>query len=116
MKTLILGIGNTLLGDEGIGVHVVHEIGRRSLPPQVSWLDGGTGGLHLLGAMRGVDRVVLVDATIDGAARSWTSNPGRSRVRSRFAGTGTHRCCSAPTIRSGSISPATSCFVRTMGV
>lgn len=64
-KVLILGVGNLLMGDEGIGIHVVRELERMGLPGGVECLDGGTGGFHLLGAIQQADKVVLVDATSD---------------------------------------------------
>lgn len=66
MEILILGIGNILLSDEGIGVRVVEEIEKLQLPPNVKCLDGGTGGFHLLGEIDSFDRVLLIDATMDG--------------------------------------------------
>ena len=65
-KTLILGIGNILMGDEGVGVHVVNEVAKRELPDDVVCLDGGTGSFNLLEPMQTAQRVVLIDATIDG--------------------------------------------------
>lgn len=64
-KTLILGIGNYLMGDEGIGVHVALEMEKEPLPLHVSLLDGGTGGFHLLEHFENHDRVILIDATLD---------------------------------------------------
>jgi len=46
---LILGIGNLLLGDEGVGVHCIKELEKTNLPEKVQLLDGGTGGFHLPG-------------------------------------------------------------------
>ena len=63
---LVLGIGNVLLGDEGVGVEVVRELERRKLPPGVVCLDGGTGSFQLLGPLGEAERVILVDATADG--------------------------------------------------
>jgi hydrogenase maturation protease len=63
---LILGIGNILLGDEGVGVHVVRELEKLSLPEHVSVLDGGTGGFHLLAIFEQNKRMILIDATLDG--------------------------------------------------
>lgn len=65
---LVLGIGNTLLGDEGVGVHVARALLDHPLPPGIRVLDGGTGGLVLLEPLMEAERVVLVDATADGAA------------------------------------------------
>jgi len=45
---LILGVGNYLMGDEGIGVHVMQEMAKINLPDYVDILDGGTGGFLLL--------------------------------------------------------------------
>jgi hydrogenase maturation protease len=60
--TLILGLGNPLRGDDGIGPRVIEELARRGLPEGVSSLDGGTGGLDLLNVLEGWERVVIVDA------------------------------------------------------
>jgi len=77
---LVLGIGNVLLGDEGAGVHAVRRLERESWPPHVTLLDGGTGGFHLLSLFQEYERIVLVDATMDGQP------PGTVRViRPRFA-------------------------------
>lgn len=64
---LILGIGNLLLGDEGVGVHAAWRLERESLPEGVSVVDGGTGGFHLLSLLRDFDPVLFLDATMDGA-------------------------------------------------
>jgi hydrogenase maturation protease len=77
---LILGIGNVLLGDEGVGVHAVRRLEQEAWPPYVQLLDGGTGGFHLLSLFQEFGRIVLVDATMDGQP------PGTVRViRPRFA-------------------------------
>ena len=65
-KVLILGIGNILMGDEGIGVHIVNSLEKAALPADIDVLDGGVGGFLLLEPMQKADRVILIDATIDG--------------------------------------------------
>ena len=65
-RTLILGLGNVLMSDEGVGVHVVREIEKHSLPPGVECLDGGTGGFLLLEPMQQADRIIMIDAAADG--------------------------------------------------
>lgn len=65
---LVLGVGNVLMGDEGVGVHVVRLIDQAPLPPYVRCLDGGTGSFLLLEPMQQAGRIVLIDATIDGNA------------------------------------------------
>jgi len=64
--TLVLGIGNLLMGDEGVGVHVVRAMEEAPPIPGVTVVDGGTGGFHLLEYFSAYDPVVLVDATMDG--------------------------------------------------
>jgi hydrogenase maturation protease len=66
VKTLVLGLGNLLMGDEGVGVHVVRALEKRALPDGVECLDGGTGGFTLLEPLEDAGRIVLVDAAADG--------------------------------------------------
>lgn len=65
-KVLILGIGNVLMGDEGVGVRVVDSLEKAVLPAGVELLDGGVGSFLLLEPMQDADKVILIDATIDG--------------------------------------------------
>jgi hydrogenase maturation protease len=65
-KTLVLGLGNVLMGDEGIGVHVVRALEQRALPAGVECLDGGTGGFTLLEPLQSAGHVILIDAANDG--------------------------------------------------
>jgi hydrogenase maturation protease len=76
---LILGVGNVLMGDEGVGVHVVRHLERQPPLPGVRLLDGGTGGVNLLGEFDGIGSVVLIDATRDGRPAGVVTylNPGR---------------------------------------
>lgn len=60
---LVLGLGNVLLGDDGLGVAAAARLERDfELPPQVRVADGGTLGLELLGLIAESDHVILVDA------------------------------------------------------
>ena len=65
-KTLVLGLGNILMGDEGVGVYVARELEGKDLPPGVECLDGGTGGFTLLEPLENADRIFIVDAASDG--------------------------------------------------
>jgi hydrogenase maturation protease len=65
-KILILGIGNYLMGDEGVGVHFARRMTEKTLPPEVDALDGGTGGFYLTNYFEAYPIVILVDATLDG--------------------------------------------------
>jgi hydrogenase maturation protease len=67
-KTLVLGLGNIIMGDEGIGVHVVRALEQHSLPEEVECLDGGTGGFILLEPLQNADRIIMIDAAADGNA------------------------------------------------
>ncbi|HSR11662.1 MAG TPA: hydrogenase maturation protease [Thermodesulfobacteriota bacterium] len=61
-KTLILGLGNPILTDDGIGIHVVRALEKGSLPPGVECAEASVGGLRLLSVIAGYQRVILVDA------------------------------------------------------
>ena len=67
-KTVILGIGNVLLCDEGVGVHVANELMKMDLPPSVSVVEGGTDGFRLLNVITDADRLIIVDTVRGGAA------------------------------------------------
>ena len=64
-KILVLGIGNLVLNDEGIGIHVVNALNEMEIPQGVDVLDGGTGGLTLLETLQSYRQLILVDAALD---------------------------------------------------
>ena len=59
---LVLGVGNLLLSDEGVGIHVVQRLQEMSLPSGVEVIDGGTGGFELISHFSGKKKVIIVDA------------------------------------------------------
>ena len=59
--TLVLGVGNVILGDEGFGPEVVRRLSEAGLPAGVRVEEGGVGGFNLLGSLEGVDRLIVVD-------------------------------------------------------
>jgi hydrogenase maturation protease len=63
---LILGIGNVLMGDEGVGVRAATRLAREAWPDGVTVIDGGTGGFHLLSLLQDYEPVVMIDAAADG--------------------------------------------------
>ncbi|MFZ1084404.1 MAG: hydrogenase maturation protease [Terracidiphilus sp.] len=65
-KTLVLGLGNVIMGDEGVGVHVVRALEKQALPANVECLDGGTGGFTLLEPLQSAGHIILIDAAADG--------------------------------------------------
>ena len=63
MNVLILGLGNILLSDEGVGVRLVETLADRyTLPEGVEVLDGGTSGMELLDAIANRDSLIVCDA------------------------------------------------------
>ncbi len=62
MRTLILGIGNLLLCDEGVGVHVARSLQQEDLPSNVIILEVGTAFLEALPEIERADRIIIVDA------------------------------------------------------
>jgi hydrogenase maturation protease len=59
---LVLGVGNILLRDEGVGVRVVQELERTTLPPGVEVFDGATAGFDLIDVLAGRRKVIVIDA------------------------------------------------------
>jgi hydrogenase maturation protease len=78
---LILGIGNYLMGDEGIGVQYIHDIIKNKIDfPDADVLDGGVGGFALMSCFDDYDHVIIIDATMDG------NSPGTiSLIQPKFA-------------------------------
>ncbi len=66
VSLLILGVGNVLMGDEGVGVHVLRALESGVYPAGVRLLDGGTAGIELLGDIQRARAIVMIDATRDG--------------------------------------------------
>lgn len=63
-KTLIMGLGNVLLQDEGIGVHTLKELEKMAWPEAIDLLDGGTGGFVLLSLFEEYKNLIIIDATL----------------------------------------------------
>lgn len=69
MRTVILGIGNIILSDEGVGVRAAEALtAAYELPADVEMIDGGTAGMELLGPLAGVDLLLVLDAIMAGRA------------------------------------------------
>ena len=64
-KILVLGIGNLLMGDEGVGIQAVRRLELEKWPGKVDFLDGGTGGFHLLSYLEEYPHIVIIDASLD---------------------------------------------------
>jgi hydrogenase maturation protease len=57
-----MGVGNLLLSDEGVGVHVAQKMMEMKMPPQVHVVEGGTDGFGLINVILKADRMILIDA------------------------------------------------------
>ncbi|MEI8073879.1 MAG: hydrogenase maturation protease [Bacteroidota bacterium] len=79
-ELLILGIGNYLMGDEGVGVQTALALQKLPIADTIDVVDGGTGGFHLLEFFEVHKKVILIDATLD------DNEPGTIRlIKPRFA-------------------------------
>ncbi len=66
-RTLVLGVGNLLLADDGVGIHTIRRLQEMAqLSQEVQVLDGGTAGLDLLYYLEGVAHLLIVDAVETG--------------------------------------------------
>ena len=79
-SVLVMGVGNYLMGDEGIGVHIIQHMAKKKLPEYVDILDGGTGGFLLLSCFQVYPTIIFVDATMDGQPEGTIS-----LIRPKFA-------------------------------
>lgn len=62
-RILVVGMGNVLMQDEGVGVRAAEELeARYDLPPEVRVVDGGTTGMELFEPMRSADCLIVADA------------------------------------------------------
>lgn len=67
-RVIVLGLGNILLRDEGVGVRVIEALAERYyLPAEVEVVDGGTVGMDLLDTLAGCDHLLICDAVQTGA-------------------------------------------------
>ena len=64
MRTLVLGIGNSILGDDGVGVRVAREVATRVNDANIDVRDVNVDGLNLFDHILGYDRLVVVDAIV----------------------------------------------------
>ncbi|KYK22365.1 hypothetical protein AYK21_00050 [Thermoplasmatales archaeon SG8-52-2] len=62
MNIIILGVGNQILGDDGVGIHVTDELKKRIKDPNITVDDAVTGGMNLLELILGYDKAIIVDA------------------------------------------------------
>jgi len=62
MKTIVLGVGNLILGDDGVGVHIANELKKHIKDPNITIDEAITGGMNLLDLILGYDKAIIIDA------------------------------------------------------
>ena len=68
IRTLVIGLGNPLMGDDGFGVAALERLrGEWDIPPEVELIDGGTWGMNLLPVVESARHLILVDAIRSGS-------------------------------------------------
>lgn len=77
---LVIGVGNYLMGDEGVGVQIIQKLEKMELPSYLDLVDGGTGGFLLLNMFETYPKIILIDATMDGKEEGTVS-----LIKPRFA-------------------------------
>lgn len=99
---LILGVGNKLLKDEGVGVHFIEALEKEQLPPDVEVEDGGARGIDLLTLIRGRKLVVIVDSArmgeVPGTVRTFEPE---EIIRKHTKGFSVHGASLADTLKLG---------------
>ncbi|MFZ5485198.1 MAG: HyaD/HybD family hydrogenase maturation endopeptidase [Pseudomonadota bacterium] len=69
MRIVVLGVGNILLTDEGVGVRAIEQLAERyQIPPEVELLDGGTSAMELLDDLANCDLLIIADCVRAGKA------------------------------------------------
>jgi len=86
MKFRILGVGNPLRRDDGVGVHAVRELAQRDWPPGVEVIDVGTDGFALVTFLQDAEGVLLIDAVACGKAPGTVVTFSPEDVRSWMEG------------------------------
>ena len=62
MKTIVLGVGNQILGDDGVGIHVTNVLKKQIKNPNITIDEAITGGMNLLELLLGFDKAIIIDA------------------------------------------------------
>ncbi len=103
MKTLVLGIGNTLLGDDGVGVYVARELADKLSDEEVTVMDTAIDGLNLLDIICNYERLIVIDAILaDGAETGTIFRLTQDQIPARSSsGASTHNLNLATTLNIG---------------
>ncbi len=91
METVVIGLGNVILSDEGVGVHALREIeSNLAGRPDIAFIDGGTLGLELLSIAAGASRLLLLDAIDVGAPAGTLTRFDREQLARLMTGSSAH--------------------------
>ncbi|MFO8051900.1 MAG: hydrogenase maturation protease [Thermoplasmatota archaeon] len=93
MRMLVVGVGNDIMGDDGIGPAVIRELEASDrLPPYVDLLDEGAGGMRIIHDIEGYDRVLIIDsADFGGDPGDWKLfRPEDVSTRKKITGRSLH--------------------------
>ncbi len=90
-RVLVLGLGNILLKDEGIGVHIAQKLRELALPDNVEVMDGGTASLDVLLSATGIEKLLVIDALRAGKEagtiyKARLKNQERDKLEQIFSG------------------------------
>ena len=66
-RTVVIGLGNPLMGDDGLGLAALERLRHYDFAPEIELIDGGTWGMNLLPVIEDADRILLLDAINIGA-------------------------------------------------
>ncbi|MGA7671772.1 MAG: HyaD/HybD family hydrogenase maturation endopeptidase [Nitrolancea sp.] len=91
METVVIGLGNVILSDEGVGVHALRSV-QETLDgvENLTFIDGGTLGLELLSVASGADRLLLLDAVDVGAPAGTLARFDRKQLSLLLSGSSAH--------------------------
>ena len=79
MSVAVVGLGNLILSDEGVGVHVVRRLAEtHTFPEDVVLIDGGTSAIDLLDQLVEAEHIIFIDADRPGALSRWKARGSRS--------------------------------------
>ncbi|WP_413285348.1 HyaD/HybD family hydrogenase maturation endopeptidase [Vibrio sp. MA40-2] len=85
MNVLVLGVGNLLLRDESVGVHIINQLENEyQFPDGIDVVDGGTAGMELLEFIANREHVIIVDAVLTGAKPGTVINLKDDQVPALF--------------------------------
>jgi hydrogenase maturation protease len=82
-KTVVLGLGNPLMADEGVGTHIIERLSAKTQEfSDVDFIDAGTGGMNVLHLIEGREKAAIIDCAFMGTTAGTIKRFGLDDVRS----------------------------------